>query len=265
MNIHNKLDKGHFNSMKVRFMIHYPVLMGPLFTEVYLEVKDNFAVKTIKRELIPKSVRESYEYRTYSPECRRYITIKEKAPTPSLASIVREVTPPIEKQLVKEFGVRDLGYPEMFEVLDSSKTSLPYLHVPSYTFGDEAQVQEVAETFVSLLKQARLDNNLSLTEQIVEEGSRLFLSIDIDFATRCSRCNREMRLGHIYSPSGTDNAGFYTDLDVFCPTCNRKRTVGCLPPVVTSVSDKIRRKLFGLYNNKGVQVALYARKEIRHL
>lgn len=235
--------------MKFKFVVHDPNIWGPIFSEVELDVDDSSTVESIKRKIIPELTKED-TYSTYFKG--KQITIECQPPTPESASLVTAAKPPVVERLAEEFGRREPPkYSECYEI------PYPYLLGPASTFGEESEVQKVAEIFVSMIRHAKLDDKLCLREQGVKESSRIFLSIDIDFAIKCSSCKKQMHLGHVYNAMGTDLAGVYTQLDAFCDHCNWKRKIALLPPVVVRVHDKIRRRLLVSYD-KGVQVTVQA-------
>jgi hypothetical protein len=264
--------------MRVAFAIHDPEIfdrdpelfnpltteVDPFTTKVELDVSENSAVTDVKREMIPKLLGQLPDY--------------EFAPT-FLMSMIKPSVPSVGKQLAEKFGIASVKFYENADVYDiqsimtpssyiihpyhplpHAETSVPYLSIPSFTYGKESCMTEVAKTFVSLMKCAKLDDGLSLSDQDVEDGSTLGLSLDIDFALsnlQCENCKSKMNLGHLYNPIGypvgsrdiaagfaaidlgTYNPNYYTILDIVCPACGFGKEVWSLPPIVINVQRDI--------------------------
>ena len=101
----------------------------------------------------------------------------------------------------------------------------------------EDQPQEAVRAFVSLVREAKLDDSLSLRDQGVIEESYIFLCIDIDFAIRCSRCQKPLNLGYLLHEFGRVEAGAYVFLEARCPKCGFRRTIVSMPPAIVELRD----------------------------
>lgn len=212
-------------------------------------VKDDAVAGEIKREILPRLTR-SDSYSTYCGD--KSVEIVCHPPEPAEASLTDNRSPSVTEQLIQRFGSSKPPQPPVCFEMPSA-----YLLWPASTYGEESQWQEVAQFFVSLMREARLDDGLSMEYQGVKEDSTIFLSIDVDFALRCPECRKPLDLGHVYHALGTDLAGAYTALDAFCPSCDLKRTIDSLPPAVISIHDKISPK-FVVSSNKRTQLVIRA-------
>jgi hypothetical protein len=220
-----------------------------MFSEIGMDVEDSAVVATIKREILPKLTKPD-TYSTYYGN--KQVNIICRPPEPETASLAKSISPSITERLIQKFGRSEPPQPPgCFEMPRA------YLSWPSTTYGEEAQSQQVAHAFLSLMREAKLDDALSLQNQGVKEDSRIFLSIDIDSAVRCPECEKPLDLGHVYHAFGTDLAGIYTILDVFCSKCGLRRSIDSLPPAVVAVHDRLRRK-FLANCDEGTHLSIHA-------
>jgi hypothetical protein len=199
-----------------------------------MDVEDNAVVADIKREILPKLTTPDSYITYWGDKC---VDIASPSLELDVASLSCDINPSVTERLVQKFGRSDPPQPP-----DCFEMSSAYLFWPALTYGEESQSQEVVQVFLSLMKEAKLDDGLSLKYQGVKEDSRIHLSIDIDFAVRCPKCKKPLDLCHVYHALGTDLAGFYTSLDAFCFQCGLKRAIGSLPPAVVAVHDMINCK-----------------------
>ena len=161
-------------------MVHDPHIWGPIFSETEMNVEDNAIVATIKREILPKLTKPD-SYSTYYGD--KQVDVICPPPEPDAASLAESISPSITQQLIQKFGRSEPPHPPRCFQMPSA-----YLFRPSTTYGEETQSQEVAQVFVSLMREAKLGDALSLQYQGVKEDSRILLSIDIDFAVHCPEC-----------------------------------------------------------------------------
>lgn len=121
----------------------------------------------------------------------------------------------------------------------------------------EDQPQEGVRAFVSLAREAKLDDSLSLRDQGVTEESYVFVSIDIDFAIRCPECGKRLNLGHPLHEFGRATAGAIMFLDARCPECAFRRTIESLPPAIVVLRDAMAEPV-SAQNPREIEVSLRA-------
>jgi hypothetical protein len=236
-------------TVQVRFVVHDPHIWGPIVSEISMNVKDNSTVSEIKREVLPK-LTSSDSYGTYCGE--RHVDIICQPPEPEQAALTDSMSPSVTEQLIQRFGRSDPPKPPA-----CFQMPFAFLFCPASTYGEASKWHEVAQFFVSLMREAKLDNELSLEYQGVKEDSRVTLSVDIDLALLCPECKKPLDLGHVYHVLGTDLAGVYTTLDAFCSQCGLKRSVGSLPPAIVAVHDQVSAKFLGSVIT-GTQLVIHA-------
>lgn len=192
--------------MNFKFFVLHPIIHCPdIYAKAELEVNEDLTWNSLKEEVLSKLLK-----RDYNRPPVRYEHF----------SFVINTKPTIGERLRSQYGLHE------------------YAHAwygPRY--GLKTQESEVAETFVRMMRHARVDGDSTPSDLRMKEADEVFVSIDVDFATRCPTCEKTGTLGFVYHPIGTDYAFMYTCLEVSCPNCGLRRTVSTIPPVVSHIHD----------------------------
>jgi hypothetical protein len=230
---------------------------------VKIEVNGHAPLESIKPEIVSgfkqldKDVFEQrHSYSVYLGKKR--IIVKQHPPELSQISFMRESTPSPEKQLEEPFGLLKPPPLEELNRIAPFRRSKQWSSIPFLTFGDLSNTHEVTNAYVSLLRRIKLDNRKSLIGQNIKEEARLFPSIDIDYATQCSKCKIQMRFGLLYYPLRLSETEIhYTILDLYCPSCDKMRKVESYSVVTLRVNDEPRRKYRISAIDYGLQIQLH--------
>jgi hypothetical protein len=207
--------------LKLNFFVLHPIIHCPeIFAKAELEVDEGSTWSNLKEEILPKLLKRDYK--------RGSIPYDQFSFVISAKHLITE-------QLRDYYGLNDNDLHNLGS----------HWHMRA-TYGLETQIPEVANTFVRMMRESRLDGHSFPSDERMKGVDMVFISIDVDFAIQCPTCKKKGKLGHVYQPWGTDYAYIYTVLDVFCPHCNLKRTVLTYPPIVYSIHDKSGPPLVGI-------------------